>query len=88
MGQADLPLARAEIHVWAFERCGWVRVRTTSGVNPHIILTKEGSPFTLSIPNHQGKDVKRALLQKQIRTAGLTEDQYLREFHRHQRHRR
>jgi hypothetical protein len=27
--------------------------------------------------HHKGKDVKRALLQKQIKLAGLTEQQYL-----------
>ena len=61
----------------AFERCGWTRARETSGTNPHIILVKPGVRATLSIPNHKGQNVKRALLQKQIKLAGLTERQYL-----------
>jgi predicted RNA binding protein YcfA (HicA-like mRNA interferase family) len=72
-----LPLASGERHPRAFERCGWERVRETSGKNPHIILERPGVRATLSIPNHKGKDVKRALLQKQIKLAGLTEQQYL-----------
>jgi hypothetical protein len=77
VGQKDLPLAGGERHARAFERCGWTKVRETSGRNPHIILKKEGVQAILSIPNHKGQDVKRALLQKQIRLAGLTEQQYL-----------
>jgi len=70
-------LASGERHARAFERCGWERVRETSGTNPHIILEKPGVRATLSIPNHKGRDVKRALLQRQIKLAGLTEQQYL-----------
>ena len=77
MGQKDLPLASGERHARAFERCGWTRARETSGRNPHIILEKPGVRATLSIPNHKGENVKRALLQKQIKLAGLTEQQYL-----------
>jgi hypothetical protein len=33
----------------------------------------------LSIPDH--KEVKRTLLQKQIRRAGLTDDEYVAYFH-------
>jgi predicted RNA binding protein YcfA (HicA-like mRNA interferase family) len=81
VGQKDLPLASGERHARAFERCGWKRVRVTSGKNPHIILEKKGVRATLSIPNHKGKDVKRALLQKQVKLAGLTEQEYLDCFH-------
>jgi predicted RNA binding protein YcfA (HicA-like mRNA interferase family) len=77
VGQKDLPLASGERCARAFERCGWTRVRETSGRNPHIILEKPGVRATLSIPNHKGQNVKRALLQKQIKLAGLTEQQYL-----------
>lgn len=80
MGQKDLPLASGERHARAFERCGWTRVRETSGRNPHIILQKPGVRAILSIPSHKGENVKRALLQKQIKLAGLTEQQYLKCF--------
>jgi HicA toxin of bacterial toxin-antitoxin, len=75
MGQKNLPLASGEDHARAFERCGWKRRKTAS----HIILTREGYAATLSIPNH--KQVKRGLVQAQIRTAGLTEAEYLAAFH-------
>jgi hypothetical protein len=71
VGQKNLPLASGEEHVRAFERCGWIRRKT----GKHIILTREGNPATLSIPNHH--QVKRALLQAQIRVAGFTEQEYL-----------
>ena len=71
MGQRDLPLASGDAHVRAFERAGWVCIRRKA----HFILTKEGSDVHLSIPAH--REVKRALLQKQIRLAGLTEREYL-----------
>ncbi len=80
MGQRDLPLASGLKHAQAFERCGWVRARMTTGNNPHIILVRDGHRATLSIPNHKGKDVSRALLQSQIKLAGLTEEEYLRCF--------
>lgn len=70
-------MASGERHARAFERCGWTKVRETSGGNPHIILEKPGVRATLSIPTHRGENVKRALLQKQIKLAGLTEQQYL-----------
>lgn len=78
MGLANLPLASGDKHAKAFEYWGWVRVRTKN--KNHIILEKDGVTATLSIPNHKGKDVKRALLQSQIKLAGLTEAQYLQGF--------
>lgn len=87
MGQKNLPLARGERHARAFERGGWRRDRETSGRNPHIILVKRGHRNTLSIPNHKGKDVKRALLQKLIQKAGMSEEQYLECFRRSKRRR-
>jgi hypothetical protein len=44
----------------------------------HFVLTKAGCPHVLSIPDH--KEVKRALLQKQIKLAGITEEEYLAAF--------
>jgi len=45
-------------------------------------LSRDGDGH-LSIPDH--KEVKRALLQKQIQRAGLTESQYLDYFHDNKR---
>lgn len=78
MGLRDLPLAPGERHVKAFERAGWRQTRKTRG--SHAILEKEGVDATLSIPCHKGKDVKRALLSKQIKLAGMTGSEYLKHF--------
>lgn len=67
-------MASGEKHAKAFGRCGW----TIARAGAHIVLTKDGCPHALSIPNHA--EVKRALLQKQIRLAGLSEAEYLAAF--------
>lgn len=74
MGQKNLPLASGDNHAQAFEHAGWTRRKTGN----HILLTKPGVNWTVCIPNHG--EVKRALLQKQIRGAGLTEAEYLDHF--------
>ena len=48
-------------------------VRKAKGA--HFILAKDECPHVLSIPNH--REVKRALLHKQIKLAGLTVEQYV-----------
>jgi predicted RNA binding protein YcfA (HicA-like mRNA interferase family) len=79
MGQADLPLAPGDAHARAFERCGWsIRQRRN-----HIILTKPGVRATLSIPDH--REVKRALIAKLIKQAGMSEAEYLAAFHEQRR---
>ncbi len=78
MGLRDLPLASGAQHVKAFEQFGWVCTRRSK--KNHFILQKEGVDATLSIPDH--KQVKRALLAKQIAIAGLTEEEYLEAFRR------
>jgi predicted RNA binding protein YcfA (HicA-like mRNA interferase family) len=47
-----------------FERAGW-KVRKQTGTS-HVKLTKEGSPYILSIPVHKGKSIKQGLLKDQI----------------------
>jgi predicted RNA binding protein YcfA (HicA-like mRNA interferase family) len=73
MGQRELPLAAGSAHVKAFERAGWTCLKRR-GNGKHFILTKDGKGH-LSIPDH--KQVKRTLLQKQIRHAGLTDAEYV-----------
>lgn len=77
MGQDRLPIASGEQHARAFERCGWTRARRRGS---HIVLTKAGARATLSIPDHH--EVKRAVLAKLIKSAELTENEYLAQFAR------
>lgn len=72
-GLRDLPEAKGDRHVKAFCRCGWEHTRTNGS---HKILEKPGVEPILSIPCG-GKKVKRTLLSRQIKLAGMTVDQYL-----------
>lgn len=78
MGNDRLPLGCCADHVKAFERLGWA-VAKSRGKN-HVVLKKDGARYHLSIPNHQGKDVKRGLIGKQLANAGITEDEYIEAF--------
>lgn len=60
----------------AFLRLGW---HLANHAGSHAVLRKPGM-HSLSIPCHKGKDVKRALLAKQLQLAGVTEDEYLAVF--------
>lgn len=77
MGQSDLPLASGAEHVKAFGRAGWTCAKKKAK-DAHFILSKEGHPHALSMPDHG--EVKRALLQKQIKLAGMSEQDYLDAF--------
>lgn len=61
--------------VKSFERAGW---RSEGQRGSHVKLTKEGSPYVLSIPVHKGKTIKQGLLRDQIKKAGLTVEEFLR----------
>jgi len=78
VGQSDLPLASGSSHVKAFERAGWTCLKRR-GNGKHFILSKDGKGH-LSIPDH--REVKRALLKKQIQNADLSEAEYLDFFHK------
>ena len=56
----------------AFENDGWEYVRQRGS---HMILVKEKSMATLSVPNH--KTVARGTLRSLIRAAGLTVEEFL-----------
>lgn len=77
MGQGDLPVASGDDHARAFERAGFERLQRR-GRGSHILLKKAGVQMILSLPDH--REVKRALLAKQIRNAGLTIEEYLEFF--------
>jgi predicted RNA binding protein YcfA (HicA-like mRNA interferase family) len=54
------------------ETFGWTIVRQRGS---HMILTREGSKVTLSVPNH--KTIARGALRSIIRLAGLTPEEFL-----------
>ena len=55
----------------AFSEAGWVPHRQ---VGRHVVLRKEGSKVTLSIPKH--KELKPGLLRHLNKAAGLTVDEF------------
>lgn len=73
MGQSHLPVAKGAEHVKAFERAGWTCARALAK-DKHFVLHKDSHPHHLSIPKH--KQVKRSLLQAQVRLAGMTDQEY------------
>jgi predicted RNA binding protein YcfA (HicA-like mRNA interferase family) len=77
VGQSHLPLASGAEHVKAFQRAGWTCAKKRAK-DAHFILHKPGEPHALSIPAH--RQVKRALLQKQVRRAGLSDEEYVELF--------
>jgi predicted RNA binding protein YcfA (HicA-like mRNA interferase family) len=74
-----LPRATGDLHVAAFKRAGWI-VNHVEG--SHYILVKEGSAVHLSIPVQSGKELGPGLLRKLIRTAGLSNEEYIGLFYR------
>jgi predicted RNA binding protein YcfA (HicA-like mRNA interferase family) len=75
MALSDLPLASGADHAQVFCQCfGWVVRRHGN----HITLTHPNNSTCLSVPNH--KEVKRALLHKQIKLAGKTDEEYRKAF--------
>jgi predicted RNA binding protein YcfA (HicA-like mRNA interferase family) len=66
-----LPLFRPR-EVVAFEGLGWQIARQRGS---HIVLTKPGSPVTLSVPDHP--QVARGNLRALIAKAGLTVEEFL-----------
>lgn len=68
-----LPRISGEEAARAFQRAGWEPARQRGS---HIVLVKDGSIYTLSIPLHD--NLGPGLLRDQIRKAGLTVDEFLR----------
>ena len=66
-----LPVLKGKKVVRIFEKFGWEVARKKDS---HIIMVKENSIATLSIPNH--KEVARGTLRSLIRSAGLTVQEF------------
>jgi predicted RNA binding protein YcfA (HicA-like mRNA interferase family) len=69
---SKLPVISGLKAVKAFSRAGWVTARQTGS---HIIMVKENSVVTLSVPKH--KEIDRGTLRKLIDTAGLTVEEFV-----------
>lgn len=67
-----IPILKPKDVIKAFEKLGWEVARQRGS---HIILTKEGHPATLSVPNHP--EVARGTLRSLIAKAGLTIEEFL-----------
>ena len=65
--EKNLKLCSGAVAVQKFQRAGWSTVRTKGS---HIMLTKPGYQWTLSIPQHN--ELGPGILRKLIRQAGLT----------------
>ena len=65
-----LPVLSASETVRAFESFGWRVARSGN----HIVMVREGSNATLSVPNH--KEVARGTLRSLIRAANLTVEEF------------
>jgi predicted RNA binding protein YcfA (HicA-like mRNA interferase family) len=68
---ASLPVLSGREVVRAFEKDGWQVVRQRGS---HVILVKEASMATLSVPDH--KEVARGTLRSLIRASGLTVEHF------------
>ena len=67
-----LPIISGREVVRAFEGLGWREVRRRGS---HMILVRDGSLATLSIPDH--KEIAVGTLRKLIRRADVTVEQFL-----------
>ncbi|MCZ7381483.1 MAG: type II toxin-antitoxin system HicA family toxin [Candidatus Methanoperedens sp.] len=66
-----LPVISGMEAIKAFTKAGWIPHRQ---VGSHVVLRKEGSKVTLSVPKH--KELKPGLLRHLIRASGLTVEEF------------
>lgn len=66
-----LPIISGIEAIKAFSKAGWIPHRQ---VGSHVVLRKEGSKVTLSIPKH--RELKPGLLRDLIKAAGLTVEEF------------
>jgi len=68
----ELPKLSGRAVVKAFGRDGWELVRQKGS---HMILVKDGSIATLSVPDH--REIAPGTLRSLIRASGLTLEQFI-----------
>lgn len=66
-----LPIISGMEAIKAFSSAGWIPHRQ---VGSHVVLRKEGSKVTLSVPKH--KELKPGLLRGLIKAAGLSVEEF------------
>ena len=66
-----LPVISGIEAIKAFSKAGWIPHRQ---VGSHVVLRKEGSKVTLSVPKH--KELKPGLLKHLIKAAGFTVEEF------------
>ena len=66
-----LPVISGMQAIKAFSKDGWLPHRQ---VGSHVVLRKEGSKVTLTIPKH--KELKQGLLRNLIKAAGLAVEEF------------
>jgi predicted RNA binding protein YcfA (HicA-like mRNA interferase family) len=69
---SKLPVISGLKAVKAFSKAGWVMARQTGS---HIIMVKDNSVVTLSVPKHN--EIDRGTLRKLIDMAGLTVEEFM-----------
>jgi predicted RNA binding protein YcfA (HicA-like mRNA interferase family) len=68
---AKLPVISGVEAIKAFSKAGWLPHRQ---VGSHVVLRKEGSKITLTVPKH--KELKPGLLRQLIRVSELTVEEF------------
>lgn len=68
----SLPKLSGRAVVKAFGRDGWTVARQRGS---HVILVKDGSWATLSVPDH--REIAPGTLRSLIRAAGITVDEFI-----------
>jgi len=66
-----LPVISGMQAIKAFSKAGWVPHRQ---VGSHVVLRKEGSRVTLTVPKHN--ELKPGLLRNLIKASGLTIEEF------------
>lgn len=67
-----LPLLSGREVARVFQKAGWELVRQRSS---HMVLTKEGSWASLSVPDH--REVAQGTLRGLVRAAGMSTDEFV-----------
>jgi predicted RNA binding protein YcfA (HicA-like mRNA interferase family) len=67
-----LPVVSGIEAIKAFSKAGWYPHRQ---VGSHVVLRKEGSKVTLTVPKH--KELKPGLLRQLIRVSELTVEEFI-----------